>query len=95
MATIPEAEFSVITGMKLGWTRCGRFLLVELGDFSFAHDHAAHARADDHADAMGVFPVHPELRVSQGLLGGHEGELRVAVDPVALPRRQVLLRRKV
>ena len=22
-ATMPDAEFSVITGMKLGWTRCG------------------------------------------------------------------------
>jgi hypothetical protein len=69
-------------------------VLVELRDFAFAHYHSAHAGANDHAHAMGRRFIHGEIGVGERFLAGHEGELRVAIHPIGLLRRQVLFRRK-
>ena len=92
---MPEAEFSVMTGMKFGWTRWGLLLLVELRDFPFAHDHTAHAGSDDDADAMGVFFGHLEAGVGQCFFGGDKGKLRVAVHAFGLDTVEVPFGREV
>ena len=60
------------------------FLFIQLRDFPFAHHHAAHAGADDDPDTVRLFPLHAEVGVRQRFLGGHKGELGVAVHPLSL-----------
>ena len=78
-------------GMDSMWS----LSLKELRNFTLSHDHATHAGANNHADTMGRFFGHDHTRIGQGFLGGDQGELGVAIDPVGLCGRQVLFWRKV
>ena len=71
-------------GNKIRVDPVGSFVLVELGDFPLAHDHAAHAGADDDTDAMRLLSVHVKPAVGERFLDGHEGELGVAVHTFTL-----------
>src|SRR6478672_3835096 len=58
--------------------------LVQLGDFSFAHDHTAHPRADNDADPPRIFFRHLQAGIRQGFLGGDQCKLSIPVHPLGL-----------
>ena len=66
-------------------------LLVELCDFPLAHDHARPCLRRRSRRRDEDLPAPLKVRIGQRFLGGHEGELSIAVDTIALAGRQILV----
>ena len=64
-------------------------VLVDLDELFLGDDHAAHAGAHHHADPARVGEGHREAGVVERLLGRHEGELRVAIQPFRVRDREL------
>ena len=62
----------------------GTLMLIELRDLPFAHDHTAHARADNDADSVGMFFDHLEAGIGQCFFGGDKGKLRITIHALGL-----------
>src|SRR5262249_52621803 len=59
-------------------------VLPELRELFLTDQHPAHAGAHDDADAMRIFPVHPEAGILDRLRCRHERQLRIAIETIGL-----------